>query len=116
MAIKQLLSISIPMVFMVSENKRKKLRAEFHTSKSISPINSPARSIPCHLQDRFKNEIAKLEAVGIIGEHDDPAPWVSNPVIAPHNDSGVHITVDMKRANKAILSTNQALKSKLPVY
>ena len=47
-----------------------------------------------------------MEAAGIIQEHTGPAPWISNPVLAPEDDGGIHLTVNMWEANKAILSTN----------
>ena len=62
--------------------------------------------IPFHLQDHFKNEIAKMEAAGIIEEHTGPGPWIPNPVLAPKDDRGTHLAVNMREANKAILSTN----------
>ena len=45
---------------------------EFHIDKNILPIASPAHPIPFHLQDRFKSEIAKMKAAGIIEEHTGP--------------------------------------------
>ena len=50
--------------------------------------------------------IAKIKAAGIIEEHTGPAPWISNPLLAPKDGKGIHLTVDMREANKAILSTN----------
>ena len=47
-----------------------------------------------------------MEEQNIIEEHKGPAPWVSNPVLAPKVDGGIRITVDMRQANKAIKSTN----------
>ena len=52
-----------------------------------------------------------MEAAGIIEEHTGPAPWISNPVLAPKGNRGIGITVDMREANKAILSTNATPKS-----
>ena len=86
--------------------KLNKFRAQFHIDKSIPPIVSPARSIPFHLQDIFKNEIAKMEATGIIEKHNAPARWISNPVSTPKDDGRICITIDMGEANKAVLSTN----------
>ena len=47
-----------------------------------------------------------MEAAGIIKEHMGPAPWISNPILAPKDDGGICATVDMREANKTILSTN----------
>ena len=85
--------------------KLKKYTAEFHIDSSVPPIASPSLPIPFHLQDRFNNEISKMEAAGIIEQHTGPAPWISNPVIPP-KDGVICMTVDIREANKAILSTN----------
>ena len=39
------------------------------------------------------------------------APWVSSPVLAPKDNGGIRITVDMRQANKAIKSTNVPIPS-----
>ena len=47
-----------------------------------------------------------MEEQGIIEEHTGPAPWVSNPVLAPKDNGDIRITIDMRQANKAIRPTN----------
>ena len=42
----------------------------------------------------------------MIEEHHGPAPWLSNTVLAPKDDGGMRVTVDMQNANKAIKPTN----------
>ena len=69
-------------------------------------MSSSQCTIPFHLQDRFKNEIAKMETAGIIEERTGPTPWILNPILATKDDEGIRLTVDMGEANKAILSTS----------
>lgn len=47
-----------------------------------------------------------MKEQGIIEEHDGPAPWVSNAVLAPKDDGGIRVTVDMRNANQAILGSD----------
>ena len=47
-----------------------------------------------------------MEAASITEDNNGLAPWILNPIFAPKDDGGIHITIDMKEANKAILSTN----------
>eukprot|EP00112_Aurelia_sp_Birch-Aquarium-sp1_P021838 Seg5974.1 transcript_id=Seg5974.1/GoldUCD/mRNA.D3Y31 product="Retrovirus-related Pol polyprotein from transposon 17.6" protein_id=Seg5974.1/GoldUCD/D3Y31 len=47
-----------------------------------------------------------MEENNIIAEHVGPAPWISNVVLAPKDDGGIRVTVDMRQANLAIESTN----------
>ena len=48
----------------------------------------------------------KLRTAGIIEEHSGPAPWISNPVIAPKENGEIRITADMRNPNKAIQDTH----------
>lgn len=47
-----------------------------------------------------------MEEQGIIEEDTGPAPWVSNAVLAPKDDGGIRVTVDMRNANDAIIDTD----------
>ena len=44
----------------------------------------------------------------VIEEHPvgDPAPWISNAHIVPKPNGGLRVTLDAKKVNKAILSSN----------
>ena len=46
-----------------------------------------------------------MEREGVIEDHVGPAPWISNLVLAPKEDGGIRVTVDMREPNKAILDT-----------
>ena len=46
-----------------------------------------------------------MEEAGLAEDHDGPAPWVSNPVLAPKDNGGVRVTIDMREPNKAIQDT-----------
>ena len=81
-------------------------KAKIYIDSTVPPVAAPSRPIPFHLRDRFQNEIRKMEEADIIEPHIGPAPWISNPVLAPKDDGGIRVTVDMRAANKAILSTN----------
>ena len=84
----------------------KDYQEQIHIDEEVQPVAEQPRPIPFHLRQRFKNEIERMEEQGIIEEHDGPAPWVSNAVLAPKDDGGIRVTVDMRNANKAILDTN----------
>ena len=81
-------------------------KVKLHVNKDIPPVRQPARPIPFHLRGRLEKELRKMEEENVIEEHHGPAPWVSNLVLAPKDDGGVRITVDMRQANKAIKTTN----------
>ena len=86
--------------------KLKDYQVKLHIDPSIPPVAEPQRPIAFHLQSKHSMEIDKMEEVGIIEEHEGPAPWISNTVSAPKDDGGLRITLDCRNLNKAIKSTN----------
>ena len=53
-----------------------------------------------------------MEEADIMEPHVGPAPWISNPVLAPKDDNGIEVTADMRVANKGIfLQTHQSMLS-----
>ena len=81
-------------------------QVKFNIDQDVPPVAQPARPIPFHLRERFNREILRMEEQGIIEEHHGPAPWVSNAVLAPKDDGGVRVTIDMRQANPAIKDTH----------
>ena len=79
-----------------------------HEDKAVEPIAEPPRRIPYHLESRVKELIGEMLQNDVIEEHPlgEPAPWVSNIVIAPKDDGDIRITLDAKNVNRAILSSN----------
>ncbi|CAB4041353.1 Hypothetical predicted protein, partial [Paramuricea clavata] len=58
--------------------------------------------------DRVAKVIEETVSQDVIDEHPpiEPAPWVSNAVIAPKPDGTIHITLDARNVNKAIQASN----------
>ena len=46
-----------------------------------------------------------MEQAGVVEDHEGPATWTSNIVLAPKDDGGIRVTIDMRQANKAIQDT-----------
>ena len=61
------------------------------------------RLLAFHLKQCLHKELDKMEEAGIIEDHTEPAPWISN--IAPKGNGDVQVTVDMRRPNQAIKDT-----------
>ena len=85
--------------------KLKNHQVTLHIDDSVPSVASPPRPVPFHLKGRLRQEIKKMEEEGIVEEHSGPAPWVSNIVLAPKDDGGVRVTVDMRKPNEAIKDT-----------
>ncbi|CAB3984515.1 Hypothetical predicted protein [Paramuricea clavata] len=88
--------------------KLKNHQVKLHVHPSVKPVASPARPVPYHLKERIRTEIDKMVAQDVIEEHPptEPAPWVSNAVIAPKSDGAIRMTLDARNVNKAIQASN----------
>ena len=84
-------------------------QVHFHVDDDIKPVCQPKRPTPFHLKSKFDRAVDELETEDIIEEHVGPSPWVSNVVLAPKDDGGVRVTVDMREPNKAIKPTRQPI-------
>ena len=64
-----------------------------------------------HLKDRVKKALKEMLEEDVIELHpmNEPAPWVSAPVIVPKPDGSLRITLDARNINKAILANNSPI-------
>ena len=110
-----------PTVF-TGMGKLKGYKVKFHIDESVPPVSQPARPVPFHLRDSYEEELKKMLEADVIERHEGPAPWVSNSVLAPKDDGGTRVVLDMKQPNKAIKQTNipiprpEEISSKLAGY
>ena len=61
------------------------------------------RRVPLPLQQTVKEELDKMETMGVISKVDDPTPWCAGMVVAPKKSGAVRICVDLKPLNKSVL-------------
>ena len=89
----------------------KNYQIKLHVNPDIKPVATPPRSIPYHLKEQADKVLQEMISNDIIEEHpiNEPAPWVSNAVIAPKPDGGIRMTLDARNVNKAILETNHPI-------
>ena len=86
-------------------------QVKLHVDNAVKPVKSPPRVIPYHLRERADIIINEMIQQDVIEEHpsDEPAPWVSNCVLASKSDGNLCMTLDARNVNKAILSTNHPI-------
>ena len=85
--------------------KLKDYQVHLHVDETVKPVALPPRPVPYHLRHQLEMELRNMEEQGIIEPHEGPAPWVSNIVVSP-KESGLRVTVDMRKPNQAIKATN----------
>ena len=86
-------------------------QVKFYVDDSVKPIVVPRRPIPYHLVDRVEKCLQEMlrEDVIELQPMDEPAPWVSAPVIVPKPDGSLRITLDARNINKAIEANNSPI-------
>ena len=102
--VKQVYTSQLPSLFC-GVGKMNNVKVKFHVDPSVPPVARPKKTTPYHLNSKLDKEIARMEEDGIIEDHEGPAPWISNLVLAPKDDNGIRVTLDMREPNRAILDT-----------
>ena len=67
------------------------------------------RRVPVNLLPQLKNELDKLESLGVIKRVDEPTPWVAPIVVIPKKTSGIRLCVDLTQLNNAVLREQYTL-------
>ena len=66
------------------------------------PIQSPCRKIPIALEERFYEEISRMEVMGIIEKIPEPTDWLNTLVVVKKSNGKLRICLDPRPLNKAI--------------
>ena len=64
------------------------------------------RRLPIGLKEATKQEIARMEKLGVIKKIEKPTKWCSGMVVAPKSKGKVRICVDLTQLNKSVLREN----------
>ena len=79
-----------------------------HTNPSITPKQTPCRSIPVHLKQTFRQEIEKMLTAGVMKPVHEATPWINSLVLIESQDKSAGkpklcIRLDPTNLNKAII-------------
>ena len=69
---------------------------------SVTPVVHPPRKIPFTQRENVKEELDRMEALGVIRKADEPTEWVSSLVVVPKLNGKVRVCLDPRDLNKAI--------------
>ena len=79
-----------------------------HSDPSVTPKQTPCKSIPVHLKETFKQEIDKMLKAGVIKPVHEATPWINSFVLVETKDKSTGkpklcICLDPPNLNKAII-------------
>ena len=78
-----------------------------HLDQSITPKQTPCRTILVHLKETFQQEIDKMLKVGVLKPVHETTPWINSFVLVEGKDKfgnlKLRICLDLTNLNKAIV-------------
>ena len=89
------LAAAYPSVFEDKVGRLRNYTVKLHVDETVKPVAERCRPVAFHLRKGRSKQLGKMEDGGLIEEHHGPAPWISNTVLAPKDDGGMRVTVDM---------------------
>ena len=60
------------------------------------------RRVHLPLKDAVKNEIDRMEKIGVIKKIEEPTDWSAGMVVVPKQNGSVRICVDLTQLNKSV--------------
>ena len=76
---------------------------------NIEPVKQSIRRIPVAMKPKLKQELARLEELGIIKAVDTPTDWVSSLVLVKKPNSKLRVCIDPQPFNKALKRSHYLL-------
>ena len=68
----------------------------------IRPVVTSSRRIPASLRSKFKNELDRLQGLGVITPVSEPTSWVSSVAIATKKSGDIRVCIDPRPLNTAL--------------
>ena len=80
------------------------LEGECHivVDPDVTPVVAAPRKVPFALRDPLKQELDRMEKLGVITKVDEPSDWVNPLVVVEKPNKSLRICLDPRQLNKAI--------------
>ena len=69
---------------------------------NVPPVVHPPRRVPIALQPKLKEELDRMERLGVVSKVTEPTDWVSSLVVVEKPDGSIRVCLDPKDLNQAI--------------
>ena len=93
---------------------------EIKMDPTVTPVINPPRQIGVAYRDKVKDELNRLEDLGILAKEEGPTEWVSNLHVADKPNGKIRICIDPRDLNKGIkrhhypMNTIEDVVSRIP--
>ena len=91
-----------PTVFQGLGNFGEEYKIELKPDATPYSLMAP-RNIPIPLRPKVKEELTRMESLGVISPVDQPTPWCAGMVVVPKKEGAIRICVDLKPLNESVL-------------
>ena len=91
-----------PTVFQGLGNLSREYEIKLKPGAKPHALFSP-RNVPLPLCNKVKEELNKMESIGVISKVDEPTPWCAGMVVVPKKNGSIRICVDLKPLNESVL-------------
>ena len=85
-------------------------RIELEESAKPYSVSTPRR-VPIPLLPKVKEELERMETLGVISKIDEPTDWCAGMVVVPKPGNGVRICIDLTRLNRYVKRERHILLS-----
>lgn len=82
------------------------IQLKIHIDSTVTPVCQPIRRLPIAMEAEVEQQIQELLEQKVIEKVDHPTSWVSPLVPVRKNDAKLRLCVDLRAANKAVLTEN----------
>ena len=85
-----------------------KLGGKLHleVDKTVTPVKLPVRKVPIAVKEKLKNELERLQNLGVIQRVTYPTEWISSMVVVNKANNKIRLCIDPKPLNKALQRNN----------
>ncbi|XP_022816936.1 uncharacterized protein K02A2.6-like [Spodoptera litura] len=77
--------------------------------KNVQPVICPTRKIPFGLKDKLKEELCRMEDLGVVRKVTHPTSWVNAIVLVAKKDGSIRVCLDPRPLNRAVQRAQYSL-------
>lgn len=89
---------------------------EIKVDPSVEPVIRPPRRVPMCIKDGLKEELKRMERIGVIEKQTEPTAWVSESVCVRKPNGKIRVCLDPGELNKAIKREHYPLPTREEIF